>query len=243
MIKNFSAVLKNKIFLNEKIIYLNFQTTNDFKLEYQAGQYLIAKIPKDNQKLNRLYSIASYNNDKTSFDLLIEIVDNGLGSNYFKNLNIGEKTEFAGPAGIFTLKNQKTAKVFLATGTGLAPIKAMIEKLIFDKFSCPFYLFWGIKYKKSLYFLNEFKNLKNKNKNFDFKICFSQEKEIKNDENKNFFDLGRVNKCLVDYFKNKDLIYNDFEYYICGSREITDSLKNFLISLNINKNQIFFEKF
>lgn len=241
MIKNFFAVLKNKINLNKNTILLNFSLPDNFKLDYQPGQYLIAKIPHNQEKINRLYSISSFKDLKNNFDLLIELIDNGLGSNYFKNLKIGQKTEFVGPAGIFTLKNTQTPKVFLATGTGLAPIKAMIDKLIIDKYNAPFYLFWGMKDKSYVYFLNEFKKIKNENKNFNFKICLSQEKNLNNQEKEIFF-LGRVNNGFIDYFKNNKKIY-DFEYYICGSREITESLKNFLISLNINKNQIFFEKF
>lgn len=241
MIKTFFATLKNKIYLNKNTIYLKFFLPDNFKLDYEPGQYLIAKIPINNEKVNRLYSISSYNKESNDFDLLIELVDQGLGSNYFKNLNIGKKTEFLGPAGVFTLKNTKKPKVFLATGTGLAPIKAMIDKLIIDNFKYPFYLFWGIKNKDLVYFLDEFKKMQQKNKNFNFKICLSQEKDIKENE-KNIFFKGRVNQGFINYFKNNQQIY-DFEYYICGSREITESLKNFLLDLKINKNQIFFEKF
>ncbi|GAB4219241.1 MAG: hypothetical protein Fur009_4410 [Candidatus Microgenomates bacterium] len=239
MIKTFFATLKNKVFLNKNTVFLNFLLLDNFKLDYQPGQYLIAKIPYNNEKINRLYSISSFNTLNNNFDLLIELVDNGLGSNYFKNLKIGEQTEFAGPAGVFTLKNTSTPKVFLTTGSGLAPIKAMIDKLVIDKFKNSFYLFWGIKYKNSVYFLDKFKKIQKQNQNFHFKICLSQEKNI---SDINFFYPGRINTGFIDYFKNNKKIY-DFEYYICGSRQITESLKNFLINLNINKDQIFFEKF
>lgn len=239
MIKNFSAILKKKIFFTKKVLLLNFQTI-DFNLDYQPGQYLIAKIPFKNEKINRLYSIASYRKNQNNFDLLIEIIDQGIGSNYFKNLKIEDKVEFLGPAGIFTLKNNQNPKIFLATGTGLAPIKAMIEKLTLDNFKNQLILFWGLKTKDSVYFLDEFKKIKLENKNFNFKICLSQEKEINLD--KNYFHLGRVNDGLINYFKDKHQ-FNNFEYYICGSRDITESLKNFLINLNIKKDQIFFEKF
>lgn len=239
MIKNFSAILKKKIFLTKKVLLLNFQTI-DFNLDYQPGQYLIAKIPFKNEKINRLYSIASYKNSQNNFDLLIELVENGIGSNYFKNLKVEENIEFLGPAGIFTLKNNQNPKIFLATGTGIAPIKAIIKKLTFDNFKNQLILFWGLKTKDSVYFLDEFKKIKLENKNFHFKICLSQEKKINLD--KNFFYFGRVNNGLINYFKDQNQL-NNFEYYICGSREITESLKKFLINLNINKEKIFFEKF
>lgn len=238
MLTNFFAYLKEKTFLTANVVYLNFEVV-DFKLNYLPGQYLIAKIPKGTEKINRLYSIASYTlNNK--FNLLIKIEDKGIGSTYFKNLQIGDRVEFLGPAGIFTLKNTPISKIFLATGTGIAPIKAMIEKLILDNFQNHFVLFWGLKTKDSVYFLEEFKKIQSKNKNFDFKICLSQEKKI--DFEKKYFYLGRVNVGLINYFKDKSQLSN-FEYYLCGSREIIENLKNFLINLNINKNQIFFEKF
>jgi len=102
-------------------------------------------------------------------------------------------------------------------------------------------LFWGLKTKKDIYFFDELKKLSNQGLNF--KICLSREKNLEsvNQSEKEFFYLGHVDDCCLNDFRSDKL--NDFEYYICGSKKIVNSIKNRLMINKVEENKIFLEKY
>ncbi len=230
MLSQFKAFLYQKKYLTDNVCLFSFKL-KDKSLDFIPGQYLMLKI---NDK-SRLYSIASSNKNKNQFELLIELVEGGLASTYLKNLNQEDEVIFYGPAGQFTLKNNDFKKIFLITGTGIAPIRSMLlsnSQFLKDNS----YLFWGFPYLKDVYLLDEFKQ-------FNLKICLSREKDLSmiKDEDKKYFALGHVDEVMFDQFKNEDL--NNFEFYLCGGRVIVESLKEKLLAKNIANEKIIFEKF
>ncbi len=61
---------------------------------------------------------------------------------------------FEGPLGTFFLRESEKPIVFVASGTGFAPIKAMIEPAFKREIARPMTLYWGGRRPKDLY-LNE----------------------------------------------------------------------------------------
>jgi CDP-4-dehydro-6-deoxyglucose reductase len=60
---------------------------------------------------------------------------------------------FEGPLGTFFLREDSAKPIiFLASGTGFAPIKAMIEHAFFKRISRPITLYWGGRRRADLYF-------------------------------------------------------------------------------------------
>lgn len=235
MLSNFKTFLKEKIKLNDDTYYFRFFLINPKQINFTAGQYVILKI---NDK-TRLYSIASSEKEKEYFDLLVKIIPNGFASNYFLNLKINDEVNFAGIAGFFNLKKNKNQKIFLATSTGVAPFLSMIRSQNYN-FESKYFLFWGLRYKKDVYFLEELNKIKEKSKkNFDYKICLSQEKNIE-DENKNFVK-GRINVGLENFFKKDD--YQNSDFYICGSNDFVEQTRIYLEKNNVKKEKIFFERY
>ena len=214
------------------------------------------KVPSDKGPVSRLYSIASSNAVKNSFQLIIEIIPGGLASNYLFSLK--EKTEviFQGPAGIFSLKQNNRQKIFLVTGTGIAPVRSMLISNIKDQISKiqikdhKFYLFWGLKFYKDVYLFNELKELSNTvipaEAGIHLKVCLSREQNLDMipEADKFFFDLGHVDSCYMKQFNDQIIKQlNNFDFYLCGGRQIVESLKQFLLGKNIFKENIYFEKF
>lgn len=243
MLNLYLTSLQQKKQLIEKVFLFKFKLKKPQEINFKAGQYLILKI---NDK-SRLYSIASPEQSKNVFELLVELIDGGLASEYLKNLKRGEEVIFQGPVGMFTLRKNNKPKIFLATGTGIAPIRSIIKSIFNTQFSIfNNYLFWGIRELKELYFFNEFENLSKRNKNFQFKICFSQEKDIDNLDPTYFFK-GRVNLALENFFLqnsiNNNLLVNSFDYYLCGGKETVMSLINFLKEKGVKTDNILFERF
>ena len=99
------------------------------RFRYLPGQY-IDVIAKDGQQ-RRSYSIANLRIDEGNLELHIREVPNGKMSQYwFDEAQPNDLLRFEGPRGTFFLREIADLDlVFLATGTGIAPIKAMLAQL------------------------------------------------------------------------------------------------------------------
>lgn len=253
MINIFKASLTEKKQLTADVFLFSFDLINPDKIEFEAGQYLILKV--NNQP--RLYSIFSSEENKKSMQLLVKIIPDGVASTYLTNLKSGDQVEFQGPAGAFKLQQNRRDKIFLATFTGLAPLYSMITSCLKmeKKLTQPkLYLFWGLRHFSDICLLDELKQLSINNQQFKFFICLSRETDLSKikDENKKYFKLGRINDVWQKF--NSQLIkqcsnvtmkqfINNFDYYLCASRDVVESLKQYLIEKGIAKENIFSEKF
>ena len=134
--------MHKKTQLNSNTYLYNFDLLEPKEIIFKPGQYVMLKVPSGKGPVSRLYSIASPDTAKNSFDLIIEIVPGGLASNYL--FSLGEKSEviFQGPAGMFGLKKNERDKIFMVTGTGIAPIRSILISNIKNQ---KYYLFWGLK--------------------------------------------------------------------------------------------------
>jgi CDP-4-dehydro-6-deoxyglucose reductase len=96
--------------------------------EYLPGQYLDLIGPEG---LRRSYSLASAQLQDGMIELHIRRVPGGLFSDYwFDQAKPNDLLRLRGPLGTFFLRDLPGSNLyFLATGTGIAPIKAMLESL------------------------------------------------------------------------------------------------------------------
>jgi CDP-4-dehydro-6-deoxyglucose reductase, E3 len=98
------------------------------EFKYHAGQYLDVLGPGG---LRRSYSIANAPGRDRLIELHIRRVSGGAMSQYwFDQAKVNDLLRINGPLGTFFLRGiENQDLVFLATGTGIAPIKAMLEDL------------------------------------------------------------------------------------------------------------------
>ncbi len=238
MINDFHPTLTEKIQLTHDVWRLVFTLQEGEVLEFSAGQYMILRVGE----VRRLYSILSTPAEKGTFELLVEMVPNGIGSSHLANLSVGESTFFQGPAGIFSIKEERPQKIFLATGTGIAPILSMIKTLLGGGWSEDIYLYWGLRAKEDVYFSQEIKELSKTHPNFKPMICLSQE----SDENlfaDPLYRKGRINMYVHGHITKNSEIKNSATFYICGSQPVVESLRTFVAENGIEKANIHFEKF
>ena len=118
------------------------------------GQYIDVIGPGG---ARRSYSLANANTADKTLELHIRAVDGGVMSDYwFKQAKADDLLRFNGPLGTFFLRGlDQLHLVFLATGTGIAPVKAMLESLthIAPKHAPQSVtVFWGGRTAEDLYF-------------------------------------------------------------------------------------------
>lgn len=99
-------------------------------LPHRPGQFISCLLPVGGETLIRPYSIASDPGDG-DLEICLNLVPGGAGSPYLLGRRIGEPVRFTGPWGTFVLDHAPGAEtVFIAEGTGIAPIRPMIRRAL-----------------------------------------------------------------------------------------------------------------
>ena len=236
MFQEYTTKLTSKILLANNIYQFGFELIEPELLEFIPGQYLLLCI---GDKV-RQYSIATPNSSKKYFEIVVEIFPGGVASEYLFKSRLNDQILFKGPAGVFNLKDNPgvTKRIFLATGTGIAPIKSMILSTV-DQFEMQYHLFWGARYKKDVYYADLFFDLTRKYQNFKYNVCLSRENDQQS--NQSYFIFDRIDHCL------KEMILSDqksvVQFYLCGSAKTVLLLNQLLLENGVDKNQIIFERF
>lgn len=119
-------------------------------VNYHAGQYLKIQFDHDES----CYSIANAPIERHHYELHIRInCQSNEGKKLYQALTKGHHIHLSLPFGHCHLNqlHQKKPIVFIAGGTGITPIKAMIEQQIAHKIECDMTLFWGARSPEDLY--------------------------------------------------------------------------------------------
>ena len=122
----------------------------DEYVDYQAGQYL--QMLFDNEAFS--YSIANAPLGSHQYELHIRHTrDNPYHQPLFAHIKRHGVVTIQLPQGLCHVNRLDPVKpiLFIAGGTGFAPIKAMIEQLLADGEPRPFELFWGARSQRDLY--------------------------------------------------------------------------------------------
>jgi CDP-4-dehydro-6-deoxyglucose reductase len=135
-------------YISDDILTLNLRLPPTANFEYLAGQYI--DLMWGGKK--RSYSLASNKVKNNLLELHIKKVEAGVFSDFlFDDLKLNQLFRFYGPLGTFFVRESKKPIILLCTGSGFAPVKAMVEQLIESKSERKVYIYWGGRYRKDLY--------------------------------------------------------------------------------------------
>lgn len=149
-IKKLPCRVSSKRLLTHDVVELALKLPVTERIQFLAGQYIDFLLP-DGRK--RSFSIANAPHDDELLLLHIRHVDGGdFTGHVFDHINEKDILRIEGPLGSFFLReNSDRPIVFMAGGTGFAPVKSMIEHLIAEKETRPIHLYWGVRAKHDLY--------------------------------------------------------------------------------------------
>ncbi len=128
------------------------------EISFKAGQFVSFEVPdaKTGRTVTRPYSIASGPSSLHTISLLLNLVPGGPGSTYLFGLREGDTTTFSGPAGNFYLRDDPGRDLlFVATGTGIAPIRSMLLANLERPLPRPATLLWGLRSQEDVYYEDE----------------------------------------------------------------------------------------
>lgn len=118
--------------LSELVRHVVLEREDGAALPYTAGQFIMIHFPDEHGvEINRSYSMSEPPEALPGrFGLCVKRVDGGRGSELIHSLGEGDTIKTSGPYGRFVLKNAPPRDIVLvATGTGVAPYRAMIPEL------------------------------------------------------------------------------------------------------------------
>lgn len=201
-------------------------------LTFKAGQFIILNVPKDGAIVKRAYSIASAPQDPRAIELCIQHVESGIASTYFWSLKPGDTVSISGPHGNFLLKEPLDYEpVFIATGTGVAPLRSMIRHLLFTNFSKPLWLLFGTRYEHALLYESEFRSLSGMRPNFHYLPVVSRPKDWHG-------DVGHVQQLFQKYITD----ISNKEIYLCGWLEVVKAVCKDLEGMGVPKQKLHYEE-
>ncbi len=206
--------------LTDDVVEVTLRTPPTSRLTYLPGQY-IDVIGKDG--LRRSYSVANAPRDDGKLTLQIRKVPNGEMSRYwFDEAKANELLRLEGPLGTFCLRpSQASQLVLLATGTGIAPIRAMLEQLAANPAVHTYrqiHVYWGGRTEKDLYWTPDYPSLP-----LRFVPVLSRSPDSAGAK-------GYVqDAALADGMDIKDAVV-----YACGSESMIASAKSKLVAAGLN---------
>lgn len=220
--------------LNRQVLsgpYHYFEFLSPKPLTFSAGQYLSVKVAPN--RINS-YSIAG-KTGPDKFNLLVDVSPGGPGSRFFANLEGGDKMTYLGPFGTFALNLNDSTKslLFLATGSGFAPLKTMIEETLKGGSLVPISLYLGFDSPKDVFLQDYLKQLSLQYPNFSYKIAVD-----KPDENWQG-EVGFITELIKKYISDASGI----EAYLCGNKNMIADATNILLQKGLPKERIYTEKY
>jgi CDP-4-dehydro-6-deoxyglucose reductase, E3 len=209
-------------------IILRLPPNNSFR--YLPGQY-IDVIGVGGVK--RSYSIANTFTQGGKIELQVKKVSAGVMSNYwFNDAKSSDLLRLDGPHGTFSFRDKPERNIiFLATGTGIAPVKSILEELEQNPWLTEgknIYVYWGGRFADDLYWRPDFARIKP-----IFKPVLSRA------DNTWQGQRGYVQDALVS--DGVDL--SDAVIYACGSLEMIESAATSLTLQGLKRNCFFSDAF
>ncbi len=135
--------------VTDDVVIVHVKLPANERLQFLAGQY-IEFILKDGTR--RSFSMANPPHDDEFLQLHVRHVPGGSFTEHvFKTMKERDILRFEGPLGSFFLHESEKPIVFVASGTGFAPIKAIIESAFKREIERPMTLYWGGRRPRDLY--------------------------------------------------------------------------------------------
>ncbi len=137
----------------EDVMVLKLKLPSNERLQFLAGQYIDILV-KDQKP--RSFSLANAPHNDEFLELHIRNIAGGAFTHHvFEEMKERDILRFKGPLGTFFLREDSDKPiVFVASGTGFAPIKAIIEHALYIGIKRPMHFYWGARRLSDLYMMD-----------------------------------------------------------------------------------------
>src|SRR5260370_23125297 len=226
------AVLLESHELAPEVRHFLFETPDVTQLHFKPGQFVSFSEMLRGKKIIRAYSVASLPAGNR-FELCLNRVQEGIFSPHLFEMKPGDSVDMTAPLGFFVIRNANKDAVFVATGTGIAPFRALAPGYLNPQEAKNLTLIFGVRYEHSLMYRSEFEELEWLHPNFHFWPTLSRPEPSWTGR------TGHVQLHMLEAIGER----RDLDVHVCGLKLMVDDVRAILKGLGFDRKQIVFEKY
>ncbi len=209
-----------------------FEVPQVQQLNFKPGQFVSFNETLRGKQITRPYSIVSLP-DGNRFELCLNLVHGGVFTPHLFAMQPGDSIEMSAPLGFFVIRDPAKEAVFIATGTGIAPFRAMAPDYLSHPDARRLTLLFGVRHEHTIYYRDDFDALAGKYPNFRFWPTLSRAESTWTGR------TGHVQTHLLEAIGDR----RDLDVYICGLKAMVDDVRAILKEAGFDRKQIIFEKY
>ncbi|MTD12112.1 2Fe-2S iron-sulfur cluster binding domain-containing protein [Acinetobacter sp. YIM 103518] len=220
--------------LGANAVRLKVELAEGYYLQFRPGQFMQITIP--GVGVLRSYSPSSTNKSIPELEFLIRLIPGGQMSTYLtEHAKVDDVLTLSGPYGSFFLREEhKRAKhIFIAGGTGLAPILSIIDTLRNGNGVKPKMLLnFGCATPEALFCLDDIALRSQWLPTLEARICVDREAQE-----------GHHAGSPVSALSEADITDPNTVAYLCGPQPMINAATTRLLELGVKPENIFAEQF
>ena len=208
--------------------------------EFMPGQYIELWLPQSSH-LSRAYSIANAPHGDGGVELHIRRVDGGRFTAWaFGEMKVGDRLQARGPLGSFTMRSlPDTPLLFIAGGTGLAPVLALLEQQVHFAPIRDMALIWGMRQTADFYALNTLQSLLAAAPNLQVQLAAENGDWASSEIDRVTFTQGTVLDILAS---NARMLVNR-DVYVAGPPMMLRGVARALNIMGVGSQRVHFDSF
>ena len=211
-VKEFAARCERIRELTADIREFRFALAESATIKYTPGQYVQLRSPvyDGNDEVYRAYSISSDPADTKAIDLVVRLVPGGICTTWcFGHLKENDTVLFNGPYGEFRLSDTQAPIIFIAGGSGMAPIKCILHQMKNMSIDREAVYYFGANRVDELFYLDEMRAFEAAVPNYRFVPVVRNPDPADNWTG----ETGLVTDAVLRHVKDA----SKHEAYLCGS--------------------------
>ncbi len=204
------------------------------RFDFKPGQFVTLDLPIHDQRNKRWrsYSIASPPDGTNTIELVIVLMEGGLGSTHiFEHWTEGTEVSVRGPQGVFVLPESLEEDLFLiCTGTGIAPFRAMLHHIRTEGLPHQnLHLIFGTRTRADVLYHDEMRALEKALPNLHYHPTLSRES----------WDgrTGYVHAVYEELCADR----RPAQFMLCGWRVMVDEAKRRILEMGYDKKRVHLE--
>jgi ferredoxin-NADP reductase len=218
--------------LSPDIRHFVFEVPEVAALEFEPGQFVSLVEHIRGKEVTRAYSLAAPPAGNR-FELCLNLVHDGMFSPYLFALRPGDPVTVKTILGTFVWRKPVRDSVLVATGTGIAPFRAMLMDLFGRPCAASVTLIFGARHPHGLVFDSEFALMAARQANFRYMPTVTRPDSGWTGR------AGRVQPLLEEVLGDR----RDVDVYLCGLKAMVEETRSLLKARGFERKQIIAEKF
>jgi NAD(P)H-flavin reductase/ferredoxin len=216
---------------NDSVIRMTLRFPPFDKPDFKPGQFVGIR---HSDGMDRSFSIANAPRNDGTIELHIGRVEGGSFTGYvFDDLKINDVLQVSGPYGNFTYSSEDRPSIFIAGGTGIAPVRAILEAIARDNSRSSARVYWGSRMRSGFYIDHELRDLCAGCTGIEYVPVLSETDDMWEGR------TGLVHEAVLQDFAD----LSDFDVYACGSPAMVDATHEALRAHGARPDRFFADSF